>query len=86
MKPKSSHADFFSMDQFSGPVWTLLAVVAFLGIVSLLRGVVAMIQSETHAHDLLVKVNSIRNEQMQRIAEQAKMTEAIPVDEYKQAA
>ena len=48
-------------------VWTVLAIVAGIGVLSILHYVASSLGNEAYIHDLKVRVSSIRKEQAERI-------------------
>ena len=48
-------------------VWVVLAIVAGIGVLSILHHVASAVGNAAHVHDLKVRVNSIRKDQAERI-------------------
>ena len=55
------------MAGFSGQVWVLLAVVAGVGVLSILHFMAASLRNVTYLHDMRVQVNSLRKQQAERL-------------------
>jgi len=54
-----------------GPVWTLAAVLAGIGVLALLHFMAAGLRNVTHIHDMRVKVGTLRKERVERLRTRA---------------
>jgi hypothetical protein len=48
-------------------VWVVLAIIAGIGVLSILHHVATTLGNAAHVHDLKVRVNTIRKDQAERI-------------------
>jgi hypothetical protein len=55
------------MMAFSGQVWVMLAIVAGVGVLSVLHYMAASLRNATYVHDMKVRVSSLRKEQAERL-------------------
>ncbi|MDX2132662.1 MAG: hypothetical protein SFY69_11490 [Planctomycetota bacterium] len=55
------------MEEFSGPAWVVLAIIAFAAVVGILHSVAAAARNDIYLHDLRVQVNRLRQEQFDRL-------------------
>lgn len=55
------------MGEFSGPIWAVLAIVAFAGVVGILHSMAAAAQNDIYLHDLRAQVQRLRTEQLERL-------------------
>jgi uncharacterized iron-regulated membrane protein len=55
------------MTTFPDEVWTLLAIAAIAGILGILHLLATAVGHETYVHDLRVKVNTLRRDQLERL-------------------
>jgi len=59
------------MDGLSGPVWAVLAVLSAAAALAILHCLAGAVRNEVYVHDLRVKVNRLRVEQLTRLKEMA---------------
>lgn len=71
-----SRVDGRGMAGFSGQVWVVLAIVAGVGVLSILHFLASSIRNDTYVHDMRVRVAGIRKEQAERLQALAEATAA----------
>lgn len=64
------------MNTFPDEVWTLLAIAAIAGVLGLLHLLATTVGNETYVHDLKVKVNTLRLDQLNRLRKLAEQQSA----------
>ena len=64
------------MSGFTGQVWVVLAVVASVGVLSVLHYLAASLRNGTYVHDMRVRFDAIRKEQAERMQALADATAA----------
>lgn len=74
------------MGHLAGPVWAVLSVFAFLGVVGVLHALASALKGEEDMAELKRKAAGIRQEQSERVARHNQVVEAIPIEELGKAA
>jgi hypothetical protein len=80
-KRKGSSVDSFYVQDFSGQVWVVLAIITFAGVVAILHCIATGIRHATQVHDLRQKCNRLRQEQIVKLQEIADRAAFEPVEE-----
>lgn len=66
------------MGGFSGQVLVVLAIVVAVGVLAVLHSLAAAVRNDTHLHDLRIRVNQLRKEQLQRLQRLAERATSQP--------
>ena len=64
------------MDGLSGQVWVVLAIVAGVGVLSVLHILAASLRNAAYVHEMRVRVSTLRKDQAERLQALADASEA----------
>jgi hypothetical protein len=65
------------MQFLADKVWVLATLVAAVGLLGLLHVIAVGIQNQVKVHDLRIKVNTLRQQQMERLRERLEHQQAM---------
>lgn len=69
------------MDGLSGPVWAVLAALGAATALAILHCLAGAVRNEVYVHDLRVKVNQLRVEQLTRLKAMADRAAMAKIEE-----